>query len=48
MTSASGMRVLVSGGSEFPGVRSAVKPDAPLTPQDIKGLPLTDKVWDET
>ena len=28
--------------------QAGVKPDAPLTSEDIKGLPLTDKVWDET
>ena len=28
--------------------QSGVKPDAPLTPEDIRGLPLTDRVWDET
>ena len=28
--------------------RAGVQPDAPLTPEDIRGLPLTDKVWDET
>ena len=28
--------------------QSGLKPDAPLTSEDIKGLPLTDKVWDET
>ena len=28
--------------------QSGVKPDAPLTAEDIKGLPLTEKVWDET
>ena len=28
--------------------QSGPKPDAPLTSEDIKGLPLTDKVWDET
>ncbi len=28
--------------------QSGVKPDAPLTSEDIAGLPLTEKVWDET
>ena len=28
--------------------QAGVKPNAPLTSEDIKGLPLTDKVWDET
>ena len=28
--------------------QTGVEPDAPLTAEDIKGLPLTDKVWDET
>ena len=28
--------------------QSGIQPDAPLTSEDIKGLPLTDKVWDET
>ena len=28
--------------------QAGVVPDAPLTPEDIKGLPLTDRVWDET
>ncbi len=27
--------------------QAGIKPDRPLTPADIKGLPLTDKVWDE-
>ena len=28
--------------------QSGIEPDAPLTSEDIRGLPLTDKVWDET
>ena len=28
--------------------QSGLEPDAPLTSEDIRGLPLTDKVWDET
>ena len=28
--------------------QSGIEPDAPLTVQDIAGLPLTEKVWDET
>ena len=28
--------------------QSGIRPDAPLTSEDIRGLPLTDKVWDET
>ena len=28
--------------------QAGVRPDAPLTAEDIRGLPLTDKVWDET
>ena len=28
--------------------QSGIDPDAPLTSADIAGLPLTDKVWDET
>ena len=28
--------------------QSGIKPDAPLTSEDIRGLPLTDRVWDET
>lgn len=28
--------------------RAGVEPDAPLTAADIEGLPLTDKVWDES
>ena len=28
--------------------QSGIKPDAPLTSEDIVGLPLTEKVWDET
>jgi hypothetical protein len=27
--------------------QAGVKPDRPLTAADIKGLPLTDKIWDE-
>ena len=27
--------------------QAGIKPDRPLTSNDIKGLPLTDKVWDE-
>ena len=28
--------------------QSGLRPDAPLTSEDIEGLPLTDQVWDET
>lgn len=28
--------------------QSGIEPDRPLQAQDIKGLPLTEKVWDET
>ena len=28
--------------------QAGIRPDAPLTSGDIRGLPLTDKVWDET
>ena len=28
--------------------QAGVQPDAPLSAADIAGLPLTDKVWDET
>ena len=28
--------------------RSGIQPDAPLTSEDLRGLPLTEKVWDET
>ena len=28
--------------------QSGVRPDTPLTAEDIEGLPLTEKVWDET
>ena len=24
-----------------------IRPDRPLGPDDIRGLPLTDKIWDE-
>jgi len=27
--------------------QSGIEPEAPLTSEDIRGLPLTDKVWDE-
>ncbi len=27
--------------------RAGVAPERPLTPADIRGLPLTDTVWDE-
>jgi hypothetical protein len=27
--------------------QAGIEPDRPLTPNDIKGLPLTEKVWDE-
>ena len=48
MSVASGRRGPAAGCAERPGVRNATKPDAPLTSEDIEGLPLTDKVWDET
>ena len=28
--------------------QAGIQPDAPLTSDDVAGLPLTDKVWDET
>jgi len=28
--------------------QAGVSPDQPLTTEDIQGLPLTEKVWDET
>jgi hypothetical protein len=28
--------------------QAGIRPDRPLGPDDIRGLPLTDKIWDET
>jgi hypothetical protein len=28
--------------------QTGIAPDRPLGPDDIRGLPLTDKIWDES
>ena len=30
-----------------PVEQAGIRPDRPLGPDDIRGLPLTDKIWDE-